>query len=370
MGKDKGNSKYRWLLWPIALLYGLAVSVRNKMYDIGLLPSKSFDTPVLCIGNLSMGGTGKTPHIEHLVKLLKNNHKIAVLSRGYKRKTRGFLETGQNSTIQEIGDEPKQIKAKHPDITVAVCADRTKGIEKLTTGENNANIVLLDDAFQHRRVKAGLNILLIDYHRPLKNDHMFPVGSLRDRPAEMARAHIVVITKTPKDIKPIERRILEKDLNLFPYQSLYFTTLEYNGLRKVFSDVAGTPEMPEMGEKQRTIIMVTGIAKPILMEQELEKYARKLVKIKYADHHNFRKKDINHILQTYNKQADPETLIVTTEKDAMRLQDSKYAGLLRNTPLYYLPVEIGFIYDNADKFNNQIINYVTKNKRKYHIPDK
>lgn len=229
---------HKWL-YPVSWIYGAVVTVRNKLFDWGFLRSKSFDVPVICIGNLSVGGTGKTPHTEYLIKLLRNSYHVAVLSRGYKRHSRGYVLATSQSTARSIGDEPYQMYTKFPSVTQAVDENRCHGIEQLLAiKEPSVEVVLLDDAFQHRYVKPGLSILLTDYHRLFCDDTLLPAGRLRESVNGKNRAQIVIVTKCPQDIKPIDYNIITKRLNLYPYQQLYFSSFRYGNLQPVFPSVA------------------------------------------------------------------------------------------------------------------------------------
>ena len=224
-------------LLPLSWLYGLGVGFRNLLFEMGILKSRSFSTPVISVGNITVGGTGKTPHVEYLVRLLKDQAKVAVLSRGYKRKTSGFVLADKDATVRSIGDEPFQMKTKFPNVTVAVDRKRTRGIDKLTSGDyvKDIDVILLDDAFQHRYVKPGINILLVDYHRLIIYDKLLPAGRLREPVVSKNRADIVIVTKCPKDLKPMEFRVITKAMSLYPYQQLFFSTHEFEALRPVFS---------------------------------------------------------------------------------------------------------------------------------------
>ena len=224
-----------WLT-PLSWLYGIGVGIRNQMFELGILKSKAFDVPVISVGNITVGGSGKTPHVEYLIRQLHDKVKVAVLSRGYKRKSRGYVLADKQSTARDIGDESYQILKKFPGIYVAVDKKRCNGIERLTSDEatKDTDVILLDDAYQHRYVKPGINILLVDYHRLIIYDKLMPAGRLREPQSGKARADIVIITKCPADLKPMEFRVLTKALNLYPYQKLFFTTLEYGDLQPLY----------------------------------------------------------------------------------------------------------------------------------------
>lgn len=215
------------ILWPLSVLYGIGVSIRNRLFNLGILKTQEFDIPIICVGNITVGGTGKTPHTESLINELKNDYRVACLSRGYKRKTSGFVLATANSTANDIGDEPMQIKAKFPEITVAVDANRVRGIKKLMQLPEKPEVIILDDGFQHRYVKADINIMLIDYNRPIYEDHLLPLGRLRESIHAKDRANYIIVTKCPQNISPIEKRIILKHLNLKAYQQLLFSSMKY-----------------------------------------------------------------------------------------------------------------------------------------------
>jgi len=357
----KGNKFIRIFLLPLSALYGIVVSVRNKMFDYNILKSLEFNIPVISVGNITVGGTGKTPHIEYLVSILKNQFNVATLSRGYKRKSKGYLVADQTSTVYDIGDEPKQIKQKFNDITVAVCGSRVNGINKLLSGEadKKLNIILLDDAFQHRYVRPGLSILLIDYNRPITKDFLLPYGNLRERAHHMKRANIIIVSKTPKDLKPIDRRIMEKELEIFPYQTMYFTSLKYGNPVSVFGQIKKNYLLDEESE----ILLVTGISTPRPLFEYLQKITLKVEHLVFSDHHNFTEKDIELIKSEFHNMEGGNKVIITTEKDAMRFQDLEFREVLEQLPIFFIPLEIDFILKDKEKFDKQIINYVTTNKR-------
>lgn len=354
------NKKLRPLSW----FYGLGVGFRNMLFEMGILKSRSFKVPVISVGNITVGGTGKTPHVEYLVRLLKNHMKVAVLSRGYKRKTHGFVMASANTTMREIGDEPFQMKQKFPDITVAVDKKRTKGIEKLMSGKyvEGIEVVLLDDAFQHRYVKPGINILLVDYHRLVIYDELLPSGRLREPVKSKDRADIVIVTKCPTDLKPMEFRVITKAMHLYPYQQLFFSTHEYDKLKPLFPEKQG--ERPEelSSLKGKNILLLTGIASPEQMLQDLQTYTDKIQPLSFSDHHDFNDKDIERINETFDSLPSPK-LIITTEKDASRLTIAKGLSDEVRQHLYVLPIHIKILLDQEEQFNKKILSYVRKNTR-------
>ena len=261
-------------LLPLSWLYGLGVMVRNELFELGVLKSRSFDVPVISVGNITVGGSGKTPHVEYLVRLLKDVSQVAVLSRGYKRKSTGYVLAETDTSVEMIGDEPFQMKQKFPNVYVAVDKKRCEGIDKLTQDEQtkDTDVVLLDDAFQHRYVKPGINILLVDYHRLIIYDKLLPAGRLREPLSGKNRADIVIVTKCPKELNPIDYRVLNKAMNLYPFQELFFTTLEYCDLVPVFDDVANEKTIPLTDIHNKNVLLLTGIALPKQMEVDLSQY--------------------------------------------------------------------------------------------------
>ena len=353
--------KIKEALLPLSWLYGAAVGIRNFCFDVGLLKSQAFDVPVIAVGNITVGGTGKTPHVEYLVKMLREKFHVAVLSRGYKRKTSGYLLATNNSTMNDIGDEPMQMKSKFPDISVAVDKKRVRGIQRLTDDDEQLDVVLLDDAFQHRYVKPGINILLVDYHRLIIYDKLLPAGRLRESMKGKNRADIVIVTKCPKNLKPMEFRLITKAMNLYPYQHLFFTTLHYADLRPVFAQ-ASNIALNDL--KGRPVLLLTGIASPRQMQEDLAPYASNITPLTFADHHDFSQRDVQRINDAFAQMTAEGKLIVTTEKDATRLQLAKGLSDEVRRHLYVLPVDIQFMQEEqAQRFNDIITGYVQKNSR-------
>ena len=332
------------------------------MYDLNLLESKEFDVPVISIGNITVGGTGKTPHVEYLVQLLKDKFEVATLSRGYKRKSSGFLLVEPESTSEKVGDEPLQIKNRFQDVTVSVCKKRVEGVQKLLHPENgnSPDVIILDDAFQHRRITPGINILLIDYNRPIKKDHLLPFGRLREGVSQMRRANIVVFTKCPDEVTPIMRRILQKDIGLLPYQSLFFTALDYEKLKPVFT--AKKLDKTFYTEKTHSILIVTGIAFPKLVHDYLKRFSDQIKIMSFPDHYYYSEDDIQQMLRNLEALPEGKKIIVTTEKDSMRLKDRENLPDVFKNSLYFLPVKVKFMEGEGKEFNKKILNYVGENK--------
>ena len=357
-------------LLPLSWLYGLGVGFRNLLFEMGILKSRSFTVPVISVGNITVGGTGKTPHVEYLIRLLKDRAKVAVLSRGYKRKSHGFVLAGKNTTVNDIGDEPYQMMTKFPDITVAVDRKRTRGIDHLASGEQvkDTDVILLDDAFQHRYVKPGINILLVDYHRLIIYDTLLPAGRLREPVKSKDRADIVIVTKCPKDLKPMEFRVITKAMKLYPYQQLFFSTHDFESLRPVFT---GNPVQPELSKAlaDKNVMLLTGIASPEQMQAELQGYTKNVTPLAFSDHHAFMKKDVEQINETFSSLPSPK-LIITTEKDETRLLQVEGLSKEVKSHLYVLPIKIQILLDQENTFNQTILSYVRKNSRNSILAEK
>ena len=367
-------------LLPLSWCYGLGVGFRNLLFEMGVLKSRSFKVPVISVGNITVGGTGKTPHVEYLIRLLKDHLNVAVLSRGYKRKSHGFVLAGKDTTMWDIGDEPYQMKQKFPDITMAVDSKRTRGIQKLIDGEagKEIDVILLDDAFQHRYVKPGINILLVDYHRLVIYDKLLPAGRLREPVKSKDRADVVIVTKCPKDMKPMEYRVITKAMKLYPYQRLFFSTHEYDAPKPVFPDLSNRESIESLGVIDsmgvlesldplsplagKNILLLTGIASPEQMVQDLTPVTPNISTLTFGDHHAFRPKDIRRINERFSALPDPK-LIITTEKDATRLQAVEGLSDEVKSHLYTLPIHMTIMMGQQEDFNNHIIKYVRKNSR-------
>lgn len=348
-----------WLL-PLSWLYGLGVKFRNMLFEIGILHSESFDVPVISVGNITVGGTGKTPHVEYLIELLKDKAKVAVLSRGYKRRTRGFVIADDNATAKTIGDEPLQMKRKYgDDITVAVDRKRCHGIRQLTSDEDGIDVILLDDAFQHRYVKPGVNILLVDYHRLIIYDKLLPAGRLREPLSGKNRADIVIVTKCPHDLKPMEFRVITKAMNLYPFQRLFFTCLEYRNITPVFG--SGEQSLDSIG-KDCHILLLTGIASPQQMIEDLSPRCPHITPLTFGDHHTFTSSDVARINNEFAALPHPK-MIITTEKDVTRLIAVEGLSEEVRGAMFALPVKIRFMLGQEESFNEKIIGYVRKNSR-------
>jgi len=356
---------------PLSWLYGLGGWGRNLLFDTGVLKSRSFNIPVISVGNITVGGSGKTPHVEYILSLLHNHVRTAMLSRGYKRKSKGFVLAGNNTTMQEIGDEPYQIHQKFPNVFVAVDKDRCHGIDTLLSLPETKDIdaVVLDDAYQHRYIKPGMNILLVDYHRIITDDTLLPAGRLREPVSGKDRADMVIVSKCPLDIKPMEFRVVQRNLNLFPYQQLFFTVIRYHALSPVFieanplrqPDLNLSPERNE-GVQLPRVLLLTGIASPRQLIEDLTPHCKGITPISFDDHHQFTPSDAEAINFAY-KMIEKPAIIVTTEKDAMRLHNVKTLSKGVRENIYYLPISVEFLQNEKGKFDQIILDYVHKNSR-------
>ena len=347
-----------WLK-PLSWLYGCIIGFRNFLFDVGVLKSRAFDIPVISVGNITVGGTGKTPHVEYLIRLLKDRFNVAVLSRGYKRRTKGYIVADANTIMTDIGDEPFQMKQKFPKVTVAVDAKRVHGIETLMDSDKKIDVILLDDAFQHRYVKPGINILLVDYHRLIIYDKLLPAGRLREPLSGKNRADIVIITKCPDALRPMEFRVVTKAMDLFPYQDLFFTKLAYDDLKHLYN--GSTRELNSIGSDEH-VLLLTGIASPRQLREDLKPYVKNLTPLRFPDHHEFNDDDIQLINETFANMPSPK-IVITTEKDAVRINDTKGLSKEIKDNIYSLPVKIKFLLEQEEVFNEKIISYVRKNSR-------
>jgi tetraacyldisaccharide 4'-kinase len=329
----------RKLLFPFAILYGWVTGFRNFLYTNGVLESSAYRTPLVCVGNLSVGGTGKSPMIEYLISFLKEDYRIAVLSRGYKRETKGFLEVNETHTATQVGDEPLQFKKKYPQVTVAVCEDRRTGIEKL---EEKADVILLDDAFQHRKVKADVNILLTPFHDLFLEDYMLPTGNLREPRSGSRRAHCLVVTKCPPRVPYAKLQEIEFRMPIYNHQKLYFSAIGYAS--QIFN---ASESLPLTYLQDKSFTLVTGIADPSPLLRFLTEKSFNFTHEKFSDHHNFSATEIT--------QLEQREIILTTEKDFMRLQNK-----VEKFAMYYLPIETVILKEQALFFEDFIRKSIDK----------
>lgn len=334
--------------------YSWVMAARNRAFDAGVLESHSPGIPTICVGNITVGGTGKTPHIEYIARLLEKKYAIAVMSRGYGRKSKGYIKADNETTMEQIGDEPFQIKQKFPHIDVAVCEKRVEGIGKLMRGNKALQAVLLDDAFQHRYIKAGLNILLIDSNRPVWRDCVMPFGRLRESIHGIARADIVIFTKC-KGLTPEQKSAYRRYIKRIKDVPVYFTAIRYGEPTPLYGSTGAT-----ITDGCR-VLLVTGIANPLPLKAEIEARGAMVELMQYGDHHNFSTADFEEMATRFAKSGS--TMIVTTEKDATRMaQRSDLPQAVRDN-INVLPIEVEFLDGEYKFFNNNIYNYVTEDSR-------
>ena len=343
----------RILLLPISLFYHIVLTIRHKLYDWKLLKTTRFEKPVICVGNLNLGGTGKTPHTEYLIGLLKDQFRVATLSRGYGRKTKGFQLADAQSTFEDIGDEPMQYCTKFPEIQVAVDGDRVEGVTHLLW-EQGVEVVLLDDAFQHRRIEAGLNILLTEFQHPYPDDFLFPAGTLRDVKSAAKRTDIIVVSKSPKELEESKKASIIAKLKPEAHQKVFFSYLEYGQFTAL-----NPTAVCFNAETAQSALLFCGIAHPKPLIDKLKKQFKNLDVLTFGDHHAYTENDIRHILERFGQLDGEQKIIVTTEKDAARLTNSPYLCQFETAPLYDFPVSVRF--HEEEKFNEEILNYVRKN---------
>lgn len=347
--------KFRLLLLPFSFVYGLGVMARNLAFDLGIMKSREFELPVISVGNLSVGGSGKSPMTEYLIRLLKPKYKVATLSRGYGRKSKGFRFVELTSSSSDSGDEPLQFKRKFNDITIAVCEDRVEGIKRL---EKDHQLIILDDAFQHRSVRPGLSLLLFDYHEIFKFKILLPAGNLREPVWEMDRADFIVVTKTPPVLDLSDRKHILENLNLRSQQHIFFSYLKYGNLIPLNSEMEVRALLSIKVTAQ--VILLTGIANPAPLLYELGGYTQHITHHSYPDHHNFSQKNISKLVSSFNRLSGEDKLIITTEKDAQRLGSKEIKELLDSLPVYYLPVEAEIHEPEKAQFNELIEKYAAE----------
>lgn len=343
---------FRYLLFPFSLIYGAAVWLRNRLYDRQILSSASFNFPVICIGNLATGGTGKTPMTEYLVRLLQPRYKTATLSRGYKRKTTGFAIADADTTALEIGDEPMQFHLKFPELTVAVGEERLVAIPQLLHERPDTQVIILDDAFQHRQVQAGLNILLTDFANLFTRDLMLPTGDLRDVRSSYRRADIIIVTKCKNNLTDEERKAIMTEINPVKDQQVYFTRLRYGNSYHLFSkeEIDITPDCD--------ILLICGIANPEPLKKHITENVESYEMLRYPDHHIFDSNDLKEIKSQFAKIEKAKKLVLTTEKDAVRLH--KFEQELKDFPIYVIPVEHEFLFGQSTEFASQLDKFIGK----------
>lgn len=348
-------NSFRVLLLPFALVYGLIILLRNWLYDKKIKNSVSFGLPVICVGNLSVGGTGKSPMVEYLVLHLKNIYKVATLSRGYKRKTRGYVLSTDQTTAIDVGDEPMQFHRKFPNIPVAVGEQRVLAIPQLLHDRPKTEVIILDDAFQHRAIKAGFNILLTGYNNLFTRDFYLPTGDLRDSRKSYKRADIIVVTKCRPDMSGEERDEIIKEIDPLSHQSVFFSAIAYGTIYHITRNTFGYIDA------ETEILLIAGIANPGPLKTYLEDQVHTYQMLHFNDHHIFSIDDWREIKRKFKAIEESKKMILTTEKDAMRLQ--KFAHEIHGMPFYVLPMEHKILFNESDRFINSIIDFIDNFKQ-------
>ncbi len=334
---------FKFLLYPLSAIYGLIISIRNFLYDYKVFKSTEFEIPVISIGNITVGGTGKTPHTECMVELLRKQFVVTTISRGYKRRTKGYHEVLADSLATAVGDEPLQIKRKFPDVCVVVCERRADGIRRIRTEHPEVDLIVMDDGFQHRYVEAKINVVLIDATRPVQEDRMLSLGSLRDVPGQLHRAHYFIVTKCPEEMNPLDRRIMRKVLIEAAYQNIYFTRMEAFRPQPVFG------EAPAEGFDPGTeVILMSGIGNPAQFVRGASACYRVVGELRFEDHHVYRVKDLKTLAGLIAQH--PAAMVLTTEKDAVKLAGRGKVPAEIRSRLFYQPINISFIDDSATDF--------------------
>lgn len=336
------------LLKPLSQLYGAVTWVRNRMFDWGILPQREFDIPIIVVGNLAAGGTGKTPHVEYIVNLLSATGRVGVLSRGYKRATKGFVLATPQSTPRDIGDESYQIYQKFGNrVMVVVCESRVKGIERMLEIDPKLDVIVMDDAFQHRHVKPGISVVLTEYDRPIFKDSMLPYGRLRESRSGILRADIVIASKCPSGLKPLDFNLFDKYMNLYPSQQMFYSRFRYGKLRPLFPDEAvETPRLSDLSDTDM-LLAVCGIGNPRPFVRHLKSFRPRTKVNIFPDHHNYTRKDADLLVMRFNSMRTDRKYIITTEKDAVRLINSPYFPHELKPYIFFLPVRVDFIDRNS-----------------------
>lgn len=353
---------FRFLLFPFQWVYLFILTIKKLFFALGIKKRHSFDLPVICVGNLCIGGSGKTPHTKYFANLLlRNKFDVAILLRGYKRSTKGFIHCNKKHTLKEIGDEAYEyVHSVNRKIKIFVCKQREKGIKRIINDFPETDVILMDDGFQHLKVKAGLNLLLTDYLNPFWKDFILPVGSLREHKSAKRRADIFIVSKAPKVFSPIIKRDIEEKINPANYQNIAYSYIKYGEPKLVYKDSEYEGDYPE---NIYSVFLLCGIANPYPLEEYLRRDAVEIIKYIYPDHHVYSESDIDRLLYDFNRHLMKKKVIITTEKDVARLMLPEIKEKLINLPLFYIPISIGIHDDKMFNLENKIIEYVRENRK-------
>lgn len=344
---------WKYLLWPLAILWGAIAAIRNWLYDINFLSSAEFEVPVISIGNLSMGGSGKTPHTEYFLYKFRELFTIAVLSRGYRRKSSGFKIAETKDNYTEVGDEPRQIKAKFPNITVAVGESRALAIPAIMQHNPQTNLIVLDDAYQHRSVKPALNILLTPFDDPFWKDNLFPVGWLRENRSNFKRADIIIVTKCPYDFDAAQEAAILKEFQPLARQKMFFTTFEYNIPYQLFN-----PTNRQAIDADTSILLFSGIANGVGLNQHLKNVSKEVFWMEFDDHYNYEQRDLEDLKTAYSNIDNPKKMIITTEKDAVRIEPYLQWIIKEQIEIFCLPIAVHFVGSNRNEFDKLVLDFI------------
>lgn len=348
---------YRYLLFPFSVLYGMVIYVRNWLFDNGIIKSIEFDFPIISVGNLTFGGTGKTPLIEYLIRLLSQQFRIATLSRGYKRQSHGFKMAQNPPDAKVIGDEPALLKRKYPHVFVSVSESRTMAVPQILSLSPQTDVILLDDAFQHRSIQPGMSIILTKYSDLFTHDHILPMGSLREFRSAYKRADFIVVTKCPKEMKPEEKKRIIDEIKPKAGQVVFFSYIDY------FAAYLITDNKNRIApHKDLDVFLFTGIASSDDLKQFLEQHVKNLYSMSYPDHHPYDRVDIENVTEAFQNIESANKIMLTTEKDAVRLYEHKEWILSKKLPIYVLPIRMDFFQEDKKLFDSEIINYLSRLK--------
>lgn len=346
------------LLYPASVIYGWIIAVRNFLFNKGFLKQHEFKVPIVVVGNLTVGGAGKTPHTEYIIDRLRGEYRIGMLSRGYKRRTKGFVLAGSNSRPEDIGDEPYQMyrKFRQHDIMVAVCEDRVKGIEEMLKIDPTLSLIILDDAFQHRYVKPTVSVVLTEHNRPAYNDALLPFGRLREPFSSLSRADVVVVTKCPDEMQPMQYRTFKLNLDLYPYQKLAFTRYRYLPPVPLFPENYSGQGLENLSylHQGQTLLAITGVANPRPFIKYLRRFKAKVKILRFSDHHNFSQSDMKEILDKFNSIRSKDKFLITTEKDAVRLANNPYFPPSLRSRSYFIPITVEEMSDDGQTLAESI----------------
>ena len=347
-----------WLLWPLTMWYGIGVWVRNLLFSIGVLKETSMPVTTIGVGNLACGGTGKTPMVEYLLRLFGDDYSTAVLSRGYRRATTGYLENDGSDDASLLGDEPTMVARKFPHVKVAVCEKRVEGISRLLQDEEPPQLVVLDDVYQHRYIKPTVNILLTDFHHPFFNDHVLPFGNLREYRKAYRRAHIIVVTKAPEKFHPMAFHNMRQRLKVQPYQRLYFSYIQYDTPTAVYAD-ANQPATMELNRVAQ-VLLATGIAHPDELIQHVKQHC-KVLSMPFDDHHDYTVDDVIKIRERFEQMKASNRIVLVTEKDAVKLRREELRAAFAGIPVYSIPIRMVIMDNKDDSFDATLRNRVKEN---------